>query len=56
VPAGKIGDRLAAIQKNHPREYENGMQMVISPPVRGYPYPMPPSNEVANPGMPPATK
>ena len=36
IPPKFIGDKLAAIKKNHPKEYEDGMQMVLSPPVPRY--------------------
>ncbi len=32
IPAKWIGDRLAAIKKDHPKEYEEGMEIVISSP------------------------
>ncbi|MCE0497365.1 MAG: hypothetical protein LV481_05395 [Methylacidiphilales bacterium] len=42
VPAKMIGDHLAAIQKDHPNEYDAGMQLVNSPPMpRYYPGMMP---------------
>ena len=51
IPAKLIGDKLAAIQKDHAKEYEDGMQMVLSPPVpRYYPGMMP--NQMYRPGMP----
>ena len=33
IPAKWIGDRLAAIQKNHPKEYDAGMNIVVSAPL-----------------------
>ena len=36
IPAKLIGAKLDAIQKDHPKEYEEGMQMVVSPPVPRY--------------------
>jgi hypothetical protein len=32
VPAKLIGDKLAAIQRDHPKEYADGMQLTVSPP------------------------
>lgn len=47
IPAKMIGEKLAAIQKDHPTEFQTGYQQTISPPMRssypGMPY---------TPGMP----
>jgi predicted transcriptional regulator len=45
VPAKLIGERLAAIQKEHPKEFETGMDRFQNPPVSNYSYPgaLPPS-------------
>ena len=58
VPAKMVGDRLAAIKKDHPAEYEEGMKAVNNPPpmpaymnplmmrammMQGYPMPGAPS-------------
>jgi hypothetical protein len=48
VPAKLIGDKLAAIQKDHPKEFEDGMQMVLSPPTPRY---YPGMNPAMYPGM-----
>jgi hypothetical protein len=45
VPAKIIGDKLAAIQRDHPREFADGMQLVTSPPA-------PRVYQGATPGMP----
>ena len=50
IPAKLIGDKLAAIQKDHPKEYDQGMQMVTSPPSRYYPGMIP--GMPYSPGMP----
>jgi hypothetical protein len=50
VPAKLIGDKLDAIKKAHPKEYDDGMQMLIAPPVRYYPGQVP--NLPYRPGMP----
>jgi hypothetical protein len=54
IPAKIIGDRLAAIQRDHPKEFADGMQLIVNPPAPRYvpsrlpgmpyqpfPYPMP---------------
>jgi len=54
IPAKMIGEKLAAIKKDHPSDYEKGYQQTISPPMPyfnpnmpyrpgmpGYPYPYP---------------
>jgi hypothetical protein len=54
IPAKIIGDRLTAIQRDHPKEFADGMQLTINPPApryvpgrlpgmpyQPYPYPMP---------------
>ena len=54
VPAKIIGDKLAAIQRDHPQDYEAGMQIVISPPApRYYQGPGTPSrpNALGSPGL-----
>jgi phage gp16-like protein len=45
VPAKVIGEKLAAIQRDHPKEYADGMQITISPPA-------PRRYEASVPGMP----
>jgi hypothetical protein len=45
VPAKVIGDKLAAIQREHPKEYADGMQLTVSPPG-------PRSYEMPEPGLP----
>ncbi len=58
VPAKVIGERLAAIQKDHPAEYAQGQQLAASPPVspavyrviQGYPYGYP-GNPAFVPGV-----
>lgn len=53
VPAKLIGQRLDALQKDHPQEYEKGFQLTVTPPAPRYPYPYgayPPGY----PGMPAA--
>ncbi|MGI8604683.1 MAG: hypothetical protein ACR2OZ_17060 [Verrucomicrobiales bacterium] len=37
VPSKLIGDRLAAIKAEHPKEFEQGMEMVLNPPAPRYP-------------------
>jgi hypothetical protein len=47
IPAKAIGDKLAAIQRDHPKEYADGMQMTFSPPsprVYQRPSPFSPGN------------
>ena len=51
IPAKLIGDKLAAIQKDHPKEYEQGMQLVLSPPAPSY-YPGMIPGMPYRPGMP----
>jgi hypothetical protein len=48
IPAKLIGEKLVAIQKDHPKEFEDGMQMVISPPAPRY---YPGMNPAMYPGM-----
>ncbi len=56
VPANLIGDRLAAIQSAHPKDYEAGMELFLAPPTfRHDPSPrfLPPGAPGFN-GAPPA--
>lgn len=51
VPAKVIGEKLAAIQRDHPKEFADGMQLVVSPPSpRVYQRP-----EAFNSNYPPAS-
>jgi hypothetical protein len=43
VPAKILGDKLAAIQRNHPKEYADGLEMTESPPAPRYYQPPPAS-------------
>ena len=52
IPTKVIGDRLAAIKKDHPEDYDEGMKRFLNPPVRSY-YPVGAFNPyVLRPGMP----
>jgi len=33
IPSKILGDKLAAIQRDHPKEYADGMQLTVSPPA-----------------------
>ncbi len=50
VPAKNVGDRLAAIQAAHPKEFEQGMELFLNPPqpmayrMAGYPPNVPPNS------------
>ena len=50
IPAKLIGDKLAAIQRDHPKEFADGMQLTVAPPaprlyqsIPGRPNPLLPS-------------
>lgn len=51
VPPKIIGERLDAIKKDHPKEFQQGFDLYLSPPMQRYPsgYPYPPGYR---PGMP----
>lgn len=50
VPAKVIGDKLAAIQRDHPKDFADGMQLEVSPPApRYYQGPVPGMPYRANP-------
>ena len=51
VPPNIIGERLTAIQADHPKEFQLGLDLYLSPPMQRYPvgYPYPPGYR---PGMP----
>jgi hypothetical protein len=36
IPAQFIGGKLTAIKRDHPKEYADGMQLTLSPPVPSY--------------------
>jgi hypothetical protein len=36
IPAKIIGDKLAAIQRDHPKEFADGMQLTVAPPAPRY--------------------
>ena len=36
IPAKIIGDKLAAIQRDHPKEFADGMQLIVNPPAPRY--------------------
>jgi hypothetical protein len=36
IPAKIIGDKLAAIQRDHPKEFADGMQLILNPPAPRY--------------------
>ncbi len=36
IPAKIIGDKLAAIQRDHPKEFAEGMQLTVTPPAPRY--------------------
>jgi hypothetical protein len=67
IPAKIIGDKLAAIQRDHPKEFADGMQLIINPPApryvpgrlpgmpyQPYPYPMPGAVSPMTPAAAPA--
>jgi len=37
IPAKLLGDKLAAIQRDHPKEFADGMQLTVNPPAPRYP-------------------
>jgi len=37
IPAKILGDKLAAIQRDHPKEFADGMQLTVNPPAPRYP-------------------
>ena len=67
IPAKIIGDKLAAIQRDHPKEFADGMQLIVNPPAPRYvpgrlpgmpyqpfPYPTPNALNAATPAPMPA--
>jgi hypothetical protein len=52
IPAKIIGDKLAAIQRDHPKEFADGMQLTVSPPAPHY-YQGPGQPYRSNPYLPP---
>ncbi len=52
VPAKIIGDKLAAIQRDHPKEFADGMQLTVTPPAPHY-YSTPAQMYRPNPYLPP---
>lgn len=53
VPPKVIGERLAAIQQEHPAEYQEGMQLFLAPPLPRYDPHRPPFGPAAKPSNPP---
>ena len=54
LPAKIIGDKLAAIQRDHPKEFADGMQLTVSPPgARLYQAPPMGMSNRTNPYLPP---
>ena len=51
VPAKVIGDRLDAIKAEHPQEFQQGMDLYLSPPRPDYPFY--PPGMTRRPGVPP---
>jgi len=52
IPAKIIGDKLAAIQRDHPKEFADGMQLTVTPPAPRY-YQGPGQPYRPNPFLPP---
>jgi hypothetical protein len=66
IPAKIIGDKLTAIQRDHPKEYADGMQLTVSPPAPRYyqgpgqpsrsnPFPPPGSTDTTTPALIPSS-